>query len=75
MKEVDILKQHNYNYDTNRIISVSGEQGSYQIESFSLQLDHFLSSQDKLSSQTDELVNMTINLLYGLLQEQNNQEF
>lgn len=69
------MKMHNYLFDINYLISCANVQANGQIEDFALQLDYFLSNQDKLTLETEELVNMTINLLKGILQDESiNQE-
>lgn len=59
---------HDYGYDINRIISLSGEQeNGSQVEGYALQLDHML-SEGQISPEMENFLDKTIEFLYGIVE-------
>lgn len=63
------MKLHNYVWDVNHIISKSHDSSITEIKSFGAWLDDFLSRNNNMSPETNELVNETINMLKRLIQD------
>lgn len=57
-----------YAYDLNNLIAQSNSNGNFNLESFCLDLDNYVSN-NKLTPESAEILDKTINFLYGLVQE------
>lgn len=61
------MKVHNFGYDINHIIAHSNRLHLYQVEGYALQLDDFLTNSDGMTPEVENLINKTVDFLYGLL--------